>query len=130
MLPAVAEVVSVVDDGLSRFEHVAQPNRLGLEAPPPRRPVLVHRQAVLLLADSELPEVAIEPSHDGLDDVMENLERDRGRHFDPTPDQRIGMPQLDVNAGDLVEAIVCRILASRTHIASLAGRAFQFQGSS
>jgi len=124
MLPAVAEVVSVVDDGLSRFDQIAQPYLPGTEAPP--RPS-VHRRAVLLLADSEFPEMAIEPSHDGLDDVMEDLERDRGRHFDLTPDQRISMPQRDLNGGDLVEAVGCRILAGGTHTASLAGRAFQFQ---
>ena len=93
-------------------------------------PVLVHRQTVPSLADRELPEVVVEPSHDGLDDVVQNLERDRGRHLDLTPDQRIGVPQLDANGGDLVEAVGCSVLPGRAHAASLAGWAFQFQGSS
>jgi len=42
-----------------------------------------------LLADRELPEVAIAPSHGGLDDVMQHRERDRGRRLDLTPDQWI-----------------------------------------
>jgi len=82
-------------------------------------------------ADCEFPEVVIEPPHDDLDDVVQDLERDRGRDLDLTPDQGIGVPQLDANGGDLVEAVGCGILPGRTHhAASLAGWAFQFQGSS
>jgi hypothetical protein len=41
------------------------------------------------------------------------------------------VPQLDANGGDLVEAVGCGVLPGRTHhAASLAGWAFQFQGSS
>jgi hypothetical protein len=84
-----------------------------------------------LLANSELPEVVIEPSHDGLDDVVQDLERDRGRHLDLTPDQGIGVPQLNANGGDLVEAVGYGGLPDRTHhAASLAGCVFQFQGNS
>src|SRR5262249_28381768 len=83
-----------------------------------------------LLTDCEFPEVVIEPPHDDLDDVVQDLERDRGRHLDLTPDQGIGVPQLDANGGDLVEAVGCGVLPGRTHhAASLAGWAFQFQGS-
>src|SRR5215468_3476363 len=78
-----------------------------------------------------LPIMVIEPSHHDLDDVVQDLERDRGRHLDLTPDQRIGVPQLDANGRDLVEAVGCGVLPDRTHhAASLAAWAFQFQGSS
>jgi hypothetical protein len=84
-----------------------------------------------LLADCELPEVVIEPSHDGLDDVVQHLERDRGWHLDLTPNHRIGVPQLDANSGDLVEAVGFGVLPRRAHqAASLADLVFQFQGSS
>ena len=121
---------SVIDDGLSRLEHVAQAHlarrdaRLG-------SPVVIHRQTVLLLADCELPQVVIKPPHDGLDDVVQDLERDRGRHLDLTPDQGIGVPQVNANGGDLVEAVGYGVLPDRTHhAASLAGCVFQFQGNS
>jgi hypothetical protein len=45
-----------------------------------------------------------------LDDVVQDLERDRGRDLDPTPDQRIVVLQLDANGGDLVEAVGCGVL--------------------
>ena len=63
---------------------------------------------------------------------MQDLERDRGRHLDLTPDQGIGVPQLNANGGDLVEAVGCGGLPDRTthHAASLAGCVFQFQGNS
>src|SRR5262249_13246754 len=85
MLPAITKVSSVIDDGLSRLEHVAQAHLARRDA---RlcSPVVIHRQTVPLLADCELPEVVIEPSHDGLDDVVQDLERNRGRHLDLTPD--------------------------------------------
>ena len=130
MLPAIAEVVHVIDDSLSRLEHVAQAHLVCRDE---RRssPVVTHRQTVSLLADRELPEVAIEPSHDSLDDVMQHLERDRGWHLDLTPDRGIGVPQLDANSGDLVEAVGRDVLSDRTHhAASLTGWSFQFQGSS
>src|SRR5256885_14536796 len=130
MLPAIPKVVNVIDDGLAGFEHVAQTHlarlhtRLG-------SPVLINGQAIPLLADCELPQVVIEPAHDDLDDVVQDLERDRGRNLDLTPDQRIGVPQLDTNGGDLVEAVGCGALLARIrHAASLAGRVFPFQGSS
>jgi hypothetical protein len=82
-----------------------------------------------LLANSELPQVVIEPPHDGLDSVVQDLERDRGRQLDLTPDQGIGVPQLNANGGDLVEAVEYGVLPDRTHhAASLAGCEFQFQG--
>src|SRR5262245_3280 len=113
-----------------RLEQVTQAHLAGLDAglgPP----IVIHGQTVPLLADSELPEVVIEPSHDGLDDGVQDLERDRRRHLDLPPDQGIGMPQLDANGGDLVEAVGCGVLPARTrHAASLAAWAFQFQGSS
>ena len=128
MLPAIAEVVHVIDDGLSRLEHIAQAH-LVRRGERRRSPVVVQRQTVPLLADRELPEVTIEPSHDGLDDVMQDLEGDRGWYLDLAPDQRIGVPQLNANSGDLVEAVGC-VLSDRTHAASVAGWVFQFQGSS
>src|SRR5262245_64609646 len=94
-----------------------------LPAAPARFSIVIHRQTVPLLADCELPEVVIEPSHDDLDDVMQDLEGDRGRHLDLTPDQGIGVPQFDTNSGDLVEAVGCDVLTRRIHhAASLAGR--------
>jgi hypothetical protein len=94
-------------------------------------PVVFHRQTEPLLADCELPEVVVEPSHDDLDDVVQDLECDRGRHLDLTPDQGVGVLQLDANRGDLVKAIGSGVLPDRTHhAASLPGCGFQFQGSS
>src|SRR5258705_3204779 len=72
MLPAIAEVVSVIDDGLSRLEHVAHAH-LGRRDARLASPVVIYRQTVSLLADRELPEVAIEPSDDDLDDVVQDL---------------------------------------------------------
>jgi hypothetical protein len=54
--------------------------------------------------------VVIKPAHDGLDDVVQDIECDRGRHLDLTPDQRMSVPQFDANGGDLVEAIECGVL--------------------
>jgi hypothetical protein len=78
MLPAITEVVSIIDDGLSRLEHVAQAHLARRDARP-GSPVIIHRQTVPLLANPELPEVVIEPPHNGLDDVVQDLERDRVR---------------------------------------------------
>jgi hypothetical protein len=75
--------------------------------------------------------VVIEPPHHDLDDVVQNLERDRGRHLNLTPDQGISVSQLDMDSGDLAEAGGTSVLPGRLHhAASLAGGAFQFQGSS
>jgi hypothetical protein len=75
-----------------------------------------------MLADSELPEVIIEPSNYNLDDVMRNLESDRGRHLDLTLNQRIALLQLNSNGSDFVDAVGCGVLPDRTHqAASLAG---------
>jgi hypothetical protein len=125
MFPTIANVVDVVDAGLAPVEHVAQAHLSCLDArlgPP----VVVHQQAKPLPTDGEHPKVAIEPSHDGLDNIVQDLERDRGRHLDLTPDQGIGVPQLDANRGDLVEAVGCRVLPNRAHSASLAGSVIQF----
>ncbi len=75
MLPVVAEVVDVFDQGFLGFEDVAQPD-LGGHLAREGSPVLVHRQAVYLLADGELPQVIVEPADGLLDDVVQNLERD------------------------------------------------------
>src|SRR5262245_26093744 len=79
MLPAIAEVISVIDDGLPRLEHVAQAHLARFDARL-SSPVVIHRQTEPLLTDCEFPEVVIEPPHDDLDDVVQDLERDRGRH--------------------------------------------------
>src|SRR5262249_61663793 len=50
MLPAIAKVLDVVDDGLSRLEHVAQAHFAGVNTglgPP----IVIHGQTVPLLAD-------------------------------------------------------------------------------
>src|SRR5262252_1057673 len=114
MLPPIAEVVSIIDDGLAPLEHVAQAH-LGRRDARLGSAVVIYRQTVPLLTNCELPEVVIEPSDDGLDDVMQDLERDRGRHLDLTPDQGIGVPQLDANGGDYVEAFGCGNPLRRTH---------------
>src|SRR5258706_10361322 len=98
MLPAIAEVVSVIDDGLSHLEHVAQAH-LGRRDARLGSPAVIHRQTVSLLADRELPEAEIEPSDDDLDDVMQDLEHGLGRYFYLTPNQRIRMPQLAAHRG-------------------------------
>src|SRR5450755_3824541 len=72
--------------------------------------------------------VVVEPSHDGLDDIVEDVERDRCRNLDLAPDHGIGAPQLDSDRGDLVEAVWCGKFGCAFHAASLAGVAFQFQG--
>jgi hypothetical protein len=49
---------------------------------------------------------------------MQDLEGDRGRHLDLTPDQGTGVSQLDANGGDLVEAVGRSVLPDRTHHAA------------
>ena len=104
VLPAIAEVVEIIDRGLARPQHVAQADLAGVGA---RfgSPVLVDRQAVSALGDGELPEVVVEPPHRDLDDVVQDLEGDRCRHLDLAPNHRVAVAQLDANAGDLVEAV-------------------------
>jgi len=69
MLPAVTEVVEIIDDVLAGLQHIAQADFAGFDA---RfgSPILVCRQAISPFADRELPEVIIEPPHDGLDDIV------------------------------------------------------------
>src|SRR5215472_7808426 len=52
MLPAIAEVISIIDDGLPRREHVAQAHlaRFDARLSPP---VVIHRQTEPLLTDCE-----------------------------------------------------------------------------
>jgi len=129
VLPAVAEVVEIIDRGLAWPQHIAQPHLGGVGA---RfgSPVLVGRQAVSALVDRELPEVVIQPSHRGLDDTVQDLERDRGRRLDLAPYHRVSVAQLDTNSGNLVKAVECSAASWRAHAASLAGQSFQFQGRS
>jgi len=72
--------------------------------------------------------VIVEPPHRDLDDVVQDLEGDRGRHLDPTPDHRVAVAQFDADGGDLIEAVEGGAACGRAHAASLAGRSFQFQG--
>src|SRR5262249_32470317 len=58
MLPAIAEVISVIDDGLPRLEHVAQAHLARFDARL-SSPVVIHRQTEPLLTDCEFPEVVI-----------------------------------------------------------------------
>src|SRR5262249_37706704 len=104
MIPAVAEVVEIVDRRLAWTEHVAAPNLAGIDARL-GSPVLVHRQAVAALGDGELPEVIVEPADRGLDDVVQRSQRHRGRHLDLAPDDRVAALELDANGGNLVEAV-------------------------
>src|SRR5207237_9189851 len=90
----------------------------------------VRWRAVSSLVDSEPPEVVIQPPHRGLNDTVQDLEGDRGRHLDLAPDYRVSVAQLDTNGGDLVEAVECSAASWRAHAASLAGGCFQFQGRS
>ena len=87
MLPAIAKIVKIIDDVFLWLQHVAQAHLAGVDT---RfgSPILVRRQPVFLPADRELPEVVVAPPHDGLDDVVQNLERDRSRHLDLAPDHR------------------------------------------
>lgn len=74
--------------------------------------------------------MAIEPPHDGLDDIVQDFERDPGRHLDLAPDQRLGVPQLDANRGDLVETLRCSARSRRIHhAANLPLPGFRFHGS-
>ena len=94
------------------------------------RPILIRRQPISLLADRELPEVVIEPPHDGLDDVVQNFECDGSWHLDLAPDYRIGVLQLNAKGGYLIEAVGSGVFLGRVHAASLSDRIFQFQGTS
>src|SRR5665213_2469485 len=133
VLPGIAEVVEVVEGRLARLQHVAQADFARREE---RRgsPILVRGQSVSLLVDRELPEMVVEPSHRDLDDVVQDLEGDRGRDLELAPDQRIAVAQFDAQRGDLVEAVgTARVGGSfigGAHAASLADRAFQFHGRS
>src|SRR5271168_1317662 len=69
VLPAIAEVVEIINPRLAWPQHIAQPH-LGGVGPRFGSPVLVHRQAILALVDGELPEVAIEPPHRRLDNIV------------------------------------------------------------
>ena len=73
-------------------------------------PVFIHRQAIFLPAGRELPEVAVEPSHDDLDDIVQHLEGDRGRHLDLAPDQRIAVHQLDADMAISLKVSVAVVL--------------------
>ena len=96
----------VVDDGALGLEHIAQP-QLGRVFARLSSPVLIHRQAISLFADGELPQVIVEPADRYLDDVVQDLEGDRGGDLDLMPDQRIGVLELDAKGGDLVQAFGC-----------------------
>ena len=123
MLPAVTEVVKIIDDILPWLQHVAQADFAGFDT-------RLRRQPISLLADRELPEVVIEPPHDGLDDVVQNFECDGSRHLDLAPDHRIGVLQLNAKGGYLIEAVGSSVFLGRAHAASFSDRVFQFQGRS
>src|SRR6516164_8877122 len=124
MLPAIAEVVEIVDRGLARPEHVAEADLAGVEARL-GSPVLVHRQSVFALGDGELPEMEVEPPHRGLNDVVQDLKRHRCRHLDLAPDHRVSVLELDADGSNFVKAV-----GGGVHAASLAAPRFQFQGRS
>ena len=57
-------------------------------------------KTISLVVRFELPEVIIEPAHGALDDVVEHFEARIDRHVDPAPDERVGIGEHDVEAGD------------------------------
>src|SRR3954463_4673850 len=66
VLPIVAEIVDVGDGGLARRQHLTQADLGGFGARL-SVPILIHGQAEPPLAQAELPEMIIKPSHRGLD---------------------------------------------------------------
>ena len=68
-------------------------------------PVFVHRQTVRLAAEGHLPEMIITPAHRDLDDIVQDLEGDRGGHFDHALDRCVGSLGFDPHGGDLGEAV-------------------------
>ncbi len=133
MLPVVTEVVGIGDRGCARGQDITQTNPRGIFGQR-SAPAVIHRDAVRLAVDHHLPEMIIEPAHRGLDDVMQDLEGDRGRHFDLPPDRRIAVLEVDAQRCDLREAVDGRgpLHGSSGHAACDSTPAFarQFQGSS
>jgi hypothetical protein len=81
MLPAIAKNVCVVDNGLSKLQHIRRrtlpaikrgllPQSSSIARPYFRWPM------VNSLADGKLPEMVVEPAHDNLDDIVQDYERD------------------------------------------------------
>jgi hypothetical protein len=78
--------------------------------------------------------MVIKPVHDDLDDIVQDLQGDRGRHLDLSPDQRFAAQKFDPNRSDLMEGVGrgpgFGINFSVAHAANLKDAARQFHGSS
>lgn len=108
VLPVVPEAVDVADRRLARLQHGVQPDPSGFLARL-GAPIFVHGQPIALLADAELPQVQIAPSHGRLHHLVHSLERHRGRNLDLAPDQGIGVEELDPDGADLAGAVGRRL---------------------
>ena len=72
-LPAVAEVVEVIDHRLARPEYVSEP-RLTRVGGRLVSKILIRRFAITALGDGEFPKMIGLPAHGGLDDLVQRLE--------------------------------------------------------
>src|SRR3954468_1797444 len=107
VLPAITKIIDVSQrPGAHVFEH-------GIEV----RPARVARtitpagigNAPADAAGEKLVEVAVGPSHRGLDDKMQTVEPDVEPHLDPAQRGGLDLVERDLEAGDGVEAHAARL---------------------
>ncbi len=118
VLPVVAHVVGVIEGSDPFLDETGERGAAGaIDLMPPAGIVGV-RHAVGLVVGGELPQVIVEPAHDGLDDTVQGLQIGRGLDRDAAPDQRLDINQFDTQDGNVIGA----------HVASLADWRRQLHG--
>jgi len=104
MMPAIAEVVPV-PEALDAVAHqVGEGDAFFGKRRIDVDPDIVVRDAVLAPVDVELVQVGVEPSHGGVQRAVQFTEVVRGRHFEASPDRRLGADQRDLQGDDGVHA--------------------------
>jgi hypothetical protein len=119
VFPAITHVVEIAEALELAVEEIFELHASRGDIALAGEAAIVHAGTIDSLApDMELVEVRVLPSHRGLDDDVQVLERDGGRDFDPAPDWWLGVDEGDLQADDNI-----------SHAAVLAEAAFQFRGS-
>src|SRR5438067_12327838 len=104
VLPVVAHVVGVIEHGDAGLDQTGERSAARTVDLVPPSGVLGVGLAVGFVVGGELPQVIVEPAHDGLDDTVQGLQIGRGLDRDVAPDQRIDIDQFDAQDGDSIGA--------------------------